>query len=60
MLHILPTSANETIGEEIGDYSPVLYNAFAWSAQPKIVNINTRSPTVRCPSGVKCYTLPVS
>ncbi len=29
MPHILPTSANETIGEETGDFYPVFYNAFA-------------------------------
>ncbi len=33
MPHILPTSANEIISEETGDYYPVFYNAFAWSAQ---------------------------
>ncbi len=33
MPHILPTSANETISEEIGDYHPVFYNAFGRSAQ---------------------------
>ncbi len=27
--HILPTSANETIDEEITDYHPVFYSAFA-------------------------------
>ncbi len=29
---ISPMSANETTGEEIGDYYPVFYNAFARSA----------------------------
>ncbi len=33
MLHILSASANETIGEEIGDYSPVFHSVFARSAQ---------------------------
>ncbi len=33
MPHILPTSANETIGEEMGDYYPVFSNAFVRSAQ---------------------------
>ncbi len=33
MLHILPSSVNETISEETGDYHPVLYNAFVRSAQ---------------------------
>ncbi len=32
--HILPTLANETIGEEIGNYYPVFYIAFAPSWQP--------------------------
>ncbi len=31
--HILPTHANETISKEIEDYYPVLYSAFAGSAQ---------------------------
>ncbi len=29
MAHIFPTSVNETISEEIGDYRPVFCNAFA-------------------------------
>ncbi len=29
MPHIISTSANETIGEEVNDYHPVLYDAFA-------------------------------
>ncbi len=33
MPHILPTRANETISKEIGDFYPVFYNAFAWSAR---------------------------
>ncbi len=33
MPHILPTSPNETLGEETGDYYPVFYNVFAWAAQ---------------------------
>ncbi len=33
MPHILPTSANETIGEKIGDYNTVFYRVFALSAQ---------------------------
>ncbi len=33
MTHILPTSANETISEEIGDYYPVFYDAFARTTQ---------------------------
>ncbi len=33
MSHILPTSANETISEEIADYYPVFYYAFTQSAQ---------------------------
>ncbi len=32
MPHILPTSANEAIGEEIVDYYPVFYNAFTVSS----------------------------
>lgn len=28
MPHIIPTSANETIDEEIGDYYPVFHDAF--------------------------------
>ncbi len=30
---ILPTTANETVGEEIGDFCPVFNNAFARPAQ---------------------------
>ncbi len=33
MPHILPTLANEIIGEDTGDYYPVFYTAFARSAQ---------------------------
>ncbi len=33
MTHILPTSANETISEDIGDNCPVFFNAFPWSAR---------------------------
>ncbi len=33
MPHILPTSTNETISKEIGDYYPVFYNTFARSVQ---------------------------
>ncbi len=33
MLHILATSANETISEKTGDYCPVFYNVFAQFAQ---------------------------
>ncbi len=33
MPHILPTSANETIGEETEGHCPVFYNAFARSTQ---------------------------
>ncbi len=33
MLHIFPTSANETISEDIGDYYPIFCDAFARSIQ---------------------------
>ncbi len=41
MSHLLPTSTNETIGVEIGDYYLVFYNAFAQYVQSVEMLIKT-------------------
>ncbi len=45
MPHILPTSANETIVDEIGDYCPVFYSVFAQSAKSAGTLWNTSQHT---------------
>ncbi len=45
MPHVLPTSANETIGDEIGDYYLVFYNGFARSVQSVEMLRNTLQHT---------------
>ncbi len=44
MRHILPTSTNETIREEVRDYSHDFYNAFAQSAQSAETTVKLLHP----------------
>ncbi len=57
MPHILPTSANETVGEEIGDYCPVFYNASAQSAQSAETHSDHKTQFVVYKHELSCCSL---